>query len=86
MITKTQSFQTSDNQIHPSFEVAQKHELECFIKDFELIDDANASALAEKIIARADELALLLSAKPRKPRVVKPKPAKVKPAAVADKK
>lgn len=85
MITKTQSFQTSDAQIYGSFEEAKKHELACLIVSYELIDEVNAPILADKIIARADELMAILSSKPRKPRATKPKAAKVKPATEAAK-
>jgi hypothetical protein len=49
MIEKTHSFKTSDGNLWPTIEEAQKHELELFLKEAKFEDGTNlATALLDK--------------------------------------
>ena len=63
MITKTQFFTTADGTPHKTIELAQAHELTAFIIETEIIDEANAAGLAEKLLAKKDHIIDLLTMK-----------------------
>ena len=68
MIKKTKSFITSDNACHATLEAAQKHSLMLVFADKTA---ETASAVADIIIAHADEVRACLPKKTRKKRTPK---------------
>ncbi len=82
MITKSQSFTTSDNTIHATIEAARQHELSFFIGN-QKEPFQNSTEMAAFLIIHAEKVMDLLSTKagsrPAARKVNKPKTPKQKP-------
>jgi hypothetical protein len=82
MITKTQSFTTSDKQIFATIEEAQQHELYTFLKTLEMGADDDETKIAAKLLSNKDKIIDLLTTKANsRPAARKANGAKRKPKA-----
>ncbi len=83
MIEKTNSFKTSDGQIHGTIEQAQQHAISNIVLiDVELAPDIK-SAVAGAILGSKDQVLAILKLKARKPKAAKPKTPKAPKVTVA---
>ncbi len=74
MIEKTNSFKTSDGQIHGTIEAAQQHAIASIIPATERSEDR--FSIAHAIIENKEKVLAILKLKARKPKAAKPKTPK----------